>query len=526
MFNIDVIDAGTVRRISYRTGDSLLETLHSAGINIRTGCQKTGACTLCRIFVREGNAGPITTAEKSELGHWLSQGMRLACQVVPNGDLVVELISQGNATTLATDFVQSGYQTEGLIRTDVPSTGCGVAVDIGTTNVTISIFQWKNGERLAGQTFSNPQREYGSDVITRVLKAAEDLSFAKELHNRLFNKIKEALQELTRVANVGLEEITGIGIVGNTAMLALFHSSSYQQLLDPQYWEKTLILPDTDEKGIIDFFQISRQASVKVIDPLAGFVGSDLLAGITAIRLTDKEPGTLFLDFGTNTEIALWDGERVWVTAAAGGPAFEGCGMSFGSPAVPGAIFKVSRPEKPENSFRTLTIDGKDAIGICGSGYVDIISKLLDMNVLDAIGRLAGAPEKEIVVMETPLIKVTKWDIDMFQRAKAAVAAGIEVLLHRAGMLSADIKHIYVAGNFGRFLDVANAQRIGLLPSINADYVYLCGNTALRGCEDIMLNGTARDMLSTIRKKASYINLAYDSEFESIFIDRLYLRPF
>lgn len=426
------------------------------------------------------------------------------------------------------EVIQSELRSDKPCGASVFKNSYGVAVDIGTTNVTMSIFQWENGERLATKIFRNPQHKYGTDVIARMLKASQDASLANDLHDRLFKQIREGLLELMQITDTSPEDITGMGVVGNTAMLALFYNCSFQQLLDPDYWEKKLVFPDVNKKDITGFFQLCQQTSIEVIDPLAGFVGSDLLAGVTAIRLLNKEPGTLFLDFGTNTEMAFWDGRTVWVTAASGGPAFEGCGMSYGSAAMPGAIFQARRSRDTERPFTILTIEDKEPIGICGSGYVDIIGTLLEMNILDSIGRLSGesVQNQEITIMDNPAIKITKRDIDMFQRAKAAVAAGIGVLLHRAGMFPADISEIYVAGNFGRFLDVANAQRVGLLPGINPDRVYLCGNAALRGCEDIMLYKTAREMLNTIRKKVHYINLAFDSEFESIFINSLYLKPF
>ena len=298
-------------------------------------------------------------------------------------------------------------------------------------------------------------------------------------------------------------------------MLALFHGHCYQQLLEPEYWEKILSFRELNKKGIAEFFQIQQDASIEMFDPLAGFVGSDLLAGAASIQLLNKEPGTLFLDFGTNTEIAFWDGQAVWVTAAAGGPAFEGCGMSYGSAAVPGAIFRVCCANDAGSSFKARTIEDSAAIGICGSGYVDIIALLLKLNLLDSIGRLIGqaAVNNEVAILDASSIKVTKRDIDTFQRAKAAVAAGIRVLLHRAGMSSTDIKGIYVAGNFGRFLDIPNAQQIGLLPNNSPDKVYLCGNAALQGAQDVMVHEAAKEMLAAIKNKAISVNLGFDAEF-------------
>ena len=530
MFNIAVIEGIKSKSISHQVGQTLLETLRGADIKIRTGCQEMGACGLCTVFIRNGISSPITATEELQLGHRLSLGMRLACQVIPQGDLVVELISQGNKVLANTqsDETQLKYPSERTSHTHGCGSGYGIAVDIGTTNVSIAVFNWENGRQLATLTFSNPQHEYGTDVITRMLKAAEDVSVAKDLQKKVIHKINENIQKLVHGMGISMEEIADVGVVGNTAMLALFHGDGYQKLLDPQYWGKTLLFQKADIKAITEIFHLRQDTSITIVDPLAGFVGSDLLAGITGIRMLDKEAGTLFLDFGTNTEIALWDGNLVWVTAASGGPAFEGCGMSCGSAAIPGAIFQAHSSSNAEIPFATLTIEGRDATGICGSGYVDIIGTLLTMDLLDSIGRFSGKmkSDQEIVIMESPLIKITKKDIDGFQRAKAAVAAGIRILLLRAGMFSVDISQVYITGNFGKFLDVTNAQHIGLLPSIDSGKICICENAVLQGCREIMLYGEAKEMLGKIREKANYINLAYDSEFESAFMESLFLKPY
>lgn len=528
MFEIWVIDGGTSTKISHRPGDNLLSTLRAAGFNIRTGCQHSGACALCQITIRAGNAGPVTVTEKLQLGRRLKQGIRLACQVVPAGDLVVGLVAQPDSAAPAAGHpeLKSAYRTDGFPGNQ-PS-GCAVSVDIGTTNVGLAMFRRENCELLTARTFTNPQRDYGTDVIARMLRAAEDPAVSEEIQNKLFDKLRESLQEMALAVGVATEDITALGVVGNTAMLALFSRRFYRQLLNPRYWETAFSFRDADKSELRDFFRLDPRADVAIIDPLAGFVGSDLLAGLTAIRILDKEPGTLFVDFGTNTEIALWDGAKVWATAAAGGPAFEGCGMSCGCPAVPGAIYKVRPSAGSETPFTVLTIDDREAVGICGSGYVDIIAALLADNVIDPVGRLpARAPEdQEIALTASPPITVTKQDIDTFQRAKAAVAAGIRVLSRQAAMSPETINRVFVAGNFGRFLDLRSAEQVGLLPGIDRSRIHVCPSAALRGCADILLYREASAMLDQIRNRSTHINLAFDAEFESVYMECLYLKPF
>ena len=157
-------------------------------------------------------------------------------------------------------------------------------------------------------------------------------------------------------------------------MLALLTESDPRTLLLPDSWTLPFDLNPDYAKAWADAIGLSPQAAVEVVSPLAGFVGSDLLAGVVATRLTDQ-PGSLLIDFGTNSEMALWDGGTLWVTSAAGGPAFESCGMQCGMPAEPGAIYRVDRQEgSGEMDFQV--IGGGEAKGLCGSGLVDLIALL------------------------------------------------------------------------------------------------------------------------------------------------------
>ena len=205
---------------------------------------------------------------------------------------------------------------------------------------------------------------------------------------------------------------------------------------------------------------------MEVIPPCAGFVGSDLLAGVLATRLTDQ-PGGLLIDFGTNSEMALWDGDTLWVTSAAGGPAFESSQVQCGMPAEPGAIYRVDRqPDSGELQFQV--IGGGEAKGICGSGLVDLIACLRGSGDLTRTGRFApqGLKDGFVVRQSSPTLRLSHVDVDMFQRAKAAIGVGIKTLLARARMDAAELSRVCVCGVFGQHMNAGNAQAIGLLPEV------------------------------------------------------------
>jgi uncharacterized 2Fe-2S/4Fe-4S cluster protein (DUF4445 family) len=306
--------------------------------------------------------------------------------------------------------------------------------------------------------------------------------------------------------------------VGNTAMLDLLRGS-HAGLLAPEAWDGSV---PWREEGPLRWERFGqRTASVTLVPPLGGFVGSDLLAAVYAAALLDTDGPALLVDFGTNTEIALWDGATLWVTSAAGGPAFEASGLRCAVPADTGAIFRVRPgPEAWE------VLGGGAPLGVCGSGLVDWIACLLGRGQLARRGtfeppepaeaRLGGAASG---------IALRKRDVDLFQRAKAGIGAGIQVLLGRAGLDPGQLRRIVTTGLFGKALDAANAQAVGLLPAAPPDRVEAYDNLALAGCEALLAAPTGPGALDRLRARCRLINLARCAEFEAAFLRNLFLGP-
>jgi uncharacterized 2Fe-2S/4Fe-4S cluster protein (DUF4445 family) len=316
-----------------------------------------------------------------------------------------------------------------------------------------------------------------------------------------------------------------VTVVGNTAMLALLTETDPGILLQPRSWTLPIACRQEACRDWVSVLGLHRAATVEIVAPCAGFVGSDLLAGVLATQLTDL-PGGLLIDFGTNSEMALWDGHRLWVTSAAGGPAFEGCGMQCGMPAEPGAICHVhGEPDGP--GFHLKVLGGGMAKGICGSGIVDLIAFLRATGELTPTGKLTiPHPEEGFVVQPGhSAIRLAHRDVDVFQRAKAAVGVGFQTLLGMARMSAAELNRICVCGAFGEHLAVRSAREIGLLPDITPERVELCGNTALCGCERLLSSPESAMDLAALRRRVAIINLSRLSEFETLFMENLYLQP-
>ncbi len=357
-----------------------------------------------------------------------------------------------------------------------------------------------------------------------MIAADESPENARRMARMPLYAVSEALEDMCSHDGINPGMVTRVAIVGNTAMLALLTETVPGILLQPDSWTRPFDCRLDRLHSWVNVLGVHPEASIEVVSPFAGFVGSDLLAGVLATHLTDR-PGGLLIDFGTNSEIALWDGNKLWVTSAAGGPAFEGCGMQCGMPAEPGAIYRVAH-EPESTAFHLEIIGSGKARGICGSGLVDLVACLRSTGKLTPTGKLTVPHSKDgFVVQREPMIRLTHRDVDMFQRAKAAIGVGIKTLLAMAQMSAEQLNRVCVCGAFGEHLNICNAQGIGLLPATSHERIELCGNTALSGCERLLLSPVWAADLESLRRRATIINLSQSSDFESLFLENLYLQP-
>ncbi len=518
------------RRIPFSAGQSLRDILDTTDIRVRSGCRGMGACGFCRVRIEAQKAGEPMAIEHTYLDRsQLAQGIRLACQVVPKQDLQIVILGhapKSNWRNLPAAEIRHDKHYPVCPSSQLPQdvkTPKGVAVDLGTTHISLSLHDLADGQRLAGRHGLNPQTNVGSDVMARLAAASESSEQAQKLSQQAIRAIGHALSDMASREGINLLQVVRLTVVGNTAMLALLATRNFELLIQPSQWERPIDCLPEDTSAWSAFWGIHPQAKIEILPPLAGFVGSDLLAGVLATRLTGNETGTLFIDFGTNSEMALWDGQTLWVTSAAGGPAFEGSGISCGVPAEPGAIYRVSLEEGIAD---VAVIAGGKALGLCGSGIVDLISNLIRSGKVTEKGLFAPevAGNGFLLLKGERRIILTKADVDIFQRAKAAIGTGIEILLAKAGMLCKDLQRICIGGAFGHFLNITNAQDIGLLPKIQPHLIELCGNTALVGCQSVLLSPVAAEHFKTLRGQVTIINLLQYPDFEDIFLKNLYLK--
>lgn len=515
-----------VLQLSLDDNISLRKALDATELRVRAACGGLGTCGACLIQIVSGNFNPPTTAERQKIQpEELANGMRLACQLraYSDGELYLQYPAP-HSEWKSLDASQL-YQAAG--NAAVTSHVYGVAVDLGTTHIRLSLWNRQSGRRIGSRYSINPQVAHGADVLTRLdadrLSDPDSRALTQLARKAVIDGISDILSRDMGEVSPILAEIGKVLIVGNTAMLTLICGNHGDSLYQPENWQLPIVCLPTDIEAWRSAWD-TPHAEIGIAQPLAGFIGSDLLADLLATAITEHSQPVLLADFGTNTEIALWDGQTLWATSVPGGPAFEGVGMRNGLTAETGAVCKVS---KHEGRWRLQTLDDAPVRGYCGSGFIDAIALLLEENLLKASGRFAESQPAGGYLLDAanPRTAICSADVDIFQRAKASTAAAMMQLLALVGLKADDLHTLWICGSFGQHLDLNSAMRVGLLPTVDRERVRLLANAGLVGCEKLLLDPAAQALLNAIVGRSRVVNLGGVFEYEERFIDNLRLQP-
>lgn len=366
----------------------------------------------------------------------------------------------------------------------------GLAVDLGTTKIAVFLLDLLSGETLGAQGVMNPQIAYGEDVISRMQAGLDEQVGAERMQALVAQALNAASTLLLQSEGLQAESLAAISLVGNTAMHHLFLRLPVRQLaLSPFIPAATAALElRAGEVGLA----AAPGAPLYLLPPIAGFVGSDHTAALLASRFHNSPGNALLLDIGTNTEIALRAGGRLYACSCASGPAFEGAHIQHGMRAAPGAVERVSINQQ-DLSVQCTTIDDQPAVGICGSGILDAIAEMARVGILRSNGHLRQEmlkkSDRDGVTSAFTLVEwhegdqhqvvaITQQDVVEIQLAKGAIRAGVEVLLEEAGLTAPELDEVIIAGAFGTYLDPLNALCIGLLPPVPLERIRQVGNAA------------------------------------------------
>ncbi len=405
------------------------------------------------------------------------------------------------------------------------SSPIGVAFDVGTTTVAAYLLDLCSGEIIDTLGELNEQVKYGGDVISRCIFSLENGvdEIAKCINNQTSNMVNKLLIK----NNINGQDVCSITIVGNTCMQHIYAGINPTTLVEIPYMPTKYGSFNLPAKGIID--GINENATIYFIPVIAGFIGADTVAAILATRFYERDKNTLLLDIGTNGEMALGTKDRFVVCSTASGPAFEGAKIVCGMRGAPGAIDHVWMDG---DEFKYSTIDGLEAIGICGSGLIDFCKVLLDTGVIMPSGRFERKYEGPLTSrLETidgtkafrlsDKVFVTQKDIREVQLAKGAIAAGIEIMAEVLGITYDDIEEVLIAGAFGNYMDPDSTCRIGLIPAKLRQKITPVGNAAGEGSKLCLLSSEEYKNCEYIAEKAEFIELASHEKFQEKFIAQL-----
>jgi len=418
-------------------------------------------------------------------------------------------------------------------KTDDKNEFYGIALDIGTTTLVAYLFNLNNGNYIDVYSSLNPQKNYGADVISRINYTILNKEGLIDIQKAIINKINEIVGEFCKRNLIKREEIFEIVAVGNTTMIHfLLGIPAYSIAISPY---TPVFTTKVEAKACSFGININQEGYIITLPLVSSYIGSDTIAAIIDNRMYEKEDISLLIDIGTNGEMVLGNKNGLIACSAAAGPAFEGAGIAFGMGATDGAIDHVNFSK---NKYYT-TINNSIPKGICGSGIVDLIAELIKYKVIDTTGKILKREE----LKETPLyiadkitqyndepafllvdeIYITQRDIRQIQLAKAAIAAGINIMIYKKGLEIKNIDKVYLAGGFGNYITPENAVKIGLIPAELREKIVQTGNSAGSGAIMTLLSDDYLEIAEKIKNMTEYIELSFEPSFQEQFIKEINL---
>lgn len=482
---------------------TILEVLQALEIDVSAPCGGRGTCKKCQVLVRDSTGL-----------HYV-----LACQT-PLEEAMEVFIEDRKPMVIQ-------HEGEGLRGFDFGDymlddrSGYGIAVDIGTTTMVARLHEVSSGALLAVESRVNPQVVYGSDVIARITASMEGKLDA--MTDLVRGALDEMVDDLCAEIGINRTEVVDVALVGNTVIQHLVARLSPDQI------------------GVSPFEPLSYFGESRELEPvnkqsyfapvLSGYIGGDVTAGILACGMDRTDHKQVYLDLGTNGELAVGNRDRLICCATAAGPVFEGANVRCGMTAQPGAISEV---RFKDGELEVSVIGDIEPVGVCGTGLIEAVAGMLEAGVVDETGRLLDEDESdpkwisylaevdnEHVFYLDPgrTVFIAQKDIRNLQLAKAAICAGIYTLLEAHGLKIDEVDDLLVAGGFGSFLNIDAAAAVGLFPQELRDRAKSVGNMAAEGASLLLLSQEARARIQAVCAESEYIELSTHAVFNTFYMD-------
>ncbi len=519
------------KEVLIHQGATLVEAASRAGIILTTPCGGKGTCRKCAVKL-------------------LPSGQTvLACQYSVHSDLRVTIPPESRF--YEHKILEHGIGPAGDIEPTIVNRHrniagqgpiLGVAVDIGTTTVVAKLIDMADGRCLATQSMLNPQTRFGDDVVSRI-NYAQSQDHLVELQKVIIDCINDLIRRLCRQSHVETSSLYEACVVGNTTMNHIFLAFPVEQLGRAPYRAWSVDAHDVPASQL--HLDMNAAANVHCVENIAGFVGSDTTAVALAVNVESASETTLVIDIGTNGELVLGMGGKLYAASCAAGPALEGARIQHGSRAADGAIEAVV---VNGDDISLDVIGNSRPRSICGSGLIDAVAVMCDLGIVDGTGRFVAREQLKHLpgpifsrILESngqgafclafdrktsqPAIILTQRDIREVQLAKAAIRAGSRILLNRVGLRDSDIQSVLLAGAFGNYIRPASAIRIGLLPNVPLDRIHFVGNAAASGAQMLLLCDECRQRAARLARRIQYVEIAHEKDFTDVFADAMFLNP-
>lgn len=502
---------------------NLLEMLQEKNEYISAPCNGNGICGKCIVRYKSGATEPTKQDREFLSEKQLEQGYRLACQSYPTEEYKVEIPELEETIEVLSQW--ENQRTEEILKNTAEGTAektenaiYGICIDIGTTTLAALLVNLKTEADCQTAVSVNHQRTYGADVISRI--DASNNGKKWEMQRCIRQDLQKLVGELAEKEGIHVAQIQRIVIAGNTTMCHLLRGFSCETLGVAPFLPVDL---SWMEGSAADFLGMKELDTKVVILPgISAFVGADIMAGIAKMNMHRSEGYHLLLDIGTNGEMVLGNCRHMYVTSTSAGPAFEGGNISCGMASIPGVISHVFMEETGKAGFQVIgETDGENkkqqAIGICGTGMIDLVYELREHQMIDEHGTYSDLYFDTGYELAEK-VKFTQNDIRELQMAKAAIRAGVDILVKKAGIAFDEVDNCYLAGGFGTKIDIKKAAGIGLIPKELEMKTIPAGNTVLAGTKEVLLSRISKEELEKIQTMADVINLAEENDFEELYL--------
>ena len=469
-------------------GSNLMLELFKAQFEIYSPCGGNGTCGKCKAYIKD-------------------EGYVTSCLYKVEKDIEVSLPDPAESKILISQYK---YTRQLPLNpgdsVQLSSYPLGIAIDIGTTTMVFYLINLITGGLVETKAAVNPQVKYGADVISRINYCIQNEKGLNKIQQGTIRIINENITDFVESEKVSLNEIVKITVSGNTTMLHLLLGEDPSSLAFVPF--KPVFLDQKHLKASSLGLQANPDAEVIILPSISAYIGADIVGGLASLQIRKNIKNYLYIDIGTNGEMALVNGEKIYACATAAGPAFEGANISCGMPAMEGAI-NIYR----NNKFST--IGDIPPRGICGSGLIDLSAYLLNKDLLKDDGQLS----EEYIIYDGKeesggkKISITQNDIRELQLAKSAISSGITILCKLASINFNQIDALYLAGGFGNYIDIDSAVTIGLMPHALKSKVIPIGNASGTGAMLALKSESYYDILQSLIKKTEHIELSEHEDF-------------